>query len=110
MYPRRKSVCGNQLPPGVLFAVYETQTGQPEYIPPEYTDIPMLLDELIQSRQKEYYEALGTADMQMDSAGFVELILEIIRDSLREITVVGNSSDQDSDQVSDQDEISVKRL
>lgn len=98
------------MPPGVLFAVYETQTGQPEYIPPEYTDIPMLLDELIQSRQKEYYEALGTADMQMDSAGFVELILEIIRDSLREITVVGNSSDQDSDQVSDQDEISVKRL
>lgn len=47
MYSRRKSVCGNQLPPGVLFAVYETQTGQPEYIPPEYTDIPMLLDELI---------------------------------------------------------------
>lgn len=68
------------------------------------------MEELIQSRQKEYYEALGTADMQMDSAGFVELILEIIRDSLREITVVGNSSDQDSDQVSDQDEISVKRL
>lgn len=46
----------------------------------------------------------------MDSAGFVELMLEIIRDSLPEITVVGSSSDQDSDQVSDQDEISVKRL
>ncbi len=68
------------------------------------------MEELIQSRQKEYYEALGTADMQADSAGFVELMLEIIRDSLLEITVVGSSSDQDSDQVNDQDETCVKRL
>ena len=36
-----------QMPPGVLFAVYDSQTGKPEYIPPEYTDIPGLLDELI---------------------------------------------------------------
>ena len=68
------------------------------------------MEELIQSRQKEYYEALGTADMQADSDGFVELMLEIIRDSLLEITVVGSSSDQDSDQVNDQDETCVKRL
>ena len=68
------------------------------------------MEELIQSRQKEYYEALGAADMQADSAGFVELMLEIIRDSLLEITVVGSSSDQDSDQVNDQDETCVKRL
>ena len=68
------------------------------------------MEELIQSRQKEYYEALGVADMQADSAGFVELMLEIIRDSLLEITVVGSSSDQDSDQVNDQDETCVKRL
>ena len=36
------------MPPGVLFAVYDSQTGNPEYIPPEYSDIPGLLDELVQ--------------------------------------------------------------
>ena len=30
------------MPPGVLFAVYDSQTGSPDYIPPEYTDIPSL--------------------------------------------------------------------
>lgn len=34
-------------PPGVLFAVYDSVTGSPEYIPPEYIDIPGLLDELV---------------------------------------------------------------
>lgn len=34
------------MPPGVLFAVYDTATGAPEYIPPEYSDIPGLLREL----------------------------------------------------------------
>ena len=61
------------------------------------------IEELIQSRQKAYYDALGTADEQADSAGFVELMLEIIRDSLMEITIVGHRTDQDSDQDSDQD-------
>lgn len=37
-----------QMPPGVLFAVYDSESGTPEYIPPEYTDIPKLLDELIE--------------------------------------------------------------
>ena len=36
------------MPPGVLFAVYDTQKGNPDYIPPEYTDIPILLDELVE--------------------------------------------------------------
>lgn len=36
------------MPPGVLFAVYDSETGTPEYIPPEHTDIPALLDELVQ--------------------------------------------------------------
>ena len=36
-----------QMPPGVLFAVYDTKTNNPEYIPPEYKDIPLLLDELV---------------------------------------------------------------
>lgn len=36
------------MPPGVLFAVYDSQTGNPDYIPPEYSDIPELLDELVE--------------------------------------------------------------
>ena len=36
------------MPPGVLFAVYDSQTVTPEYIPPEYCDIPGLLDELVE--------------------------------------------------------------
>ena len=62
------------------------------------------IEELIQSRQKEYYDSLGVADKMADSAVFVELMLEIIRDTLKDTTVVGHSTDQDSDQVTDQDE------
>ncbi len=36
-----------QMPPGILFAVYDSVTGNPDYIPPEYIDIPELLDELV---------------------------------------------------------------
>lgn len=36
------------MPPGMLFAVYDTNTGNPDYIPPEYCDIPDLLDELVE--------------------------------------------------------------
>ncbi len=36
------------MPLGVLFAVYDSQTGNPDYIPPEYSDIPELLDELVE--------------------------------------------------------------
>jgi Fic family protein len=61
------------------------------------------VEELIRSRQKEYYDALSAADRQVDSAGFVELMLEIIRDSLKEVTVVGCNTDQVTDQVADQD-------
>lgn len=68
------------------------------------------IEDLIQLRQKEYYDALGMADKQADSAGFVELMLEIIMDSLKEVTVVGRSTDQDSDQVTDQDKLPVERL
>lgn len=35
------------MPPGTLFAVYDNATGNPDYIPPEYIDIPDLLDELV---------------------------------------------------------------
>lgn len=36
------------MPPGVLFAVYDAESGVAEYIPPEYTDVPNLLNELVQ--------------------------------------------------------------
>ena len=36
------------MPPGVVFAVYDSNTGNPEYIPPEYSEIPELLDELVE--------------------------------------------------------------
>lgn len=34
------------------------------------------VEELIKSSQKEYYDALSTADRLADSAGFVELMLK----------------------------------
>ena len=37
-----------QMPPGVLLAVYDSATGRPDYIPPEYSEIPELLDELVE--------------------------------------------------------------
>lgn len=48
------------------------------------------IEELIRSRQEEYYAALGKADRESDSTCFVELMLEIIRDTRMEISVVGN--------------------
>ena len=68
------------------------------------------IEELIQSRQKEYYEALNKADSQADSSCFVELMLEIIRDSLKEMSVVESVSDQVGDQDADQVDDSVKRM
>ncbi len=68
------------------------------------------VEELIQTRQKEYYDALNMADSLADSSCFVELMLEIIRDSLKELTVARNISDQVSDQDADQVDASVKRL
>lgn len=35
------------MPQGMLFAVYDSATGTPDYIPPEYSEIPELLDELV---------------------------------------------------------------
>ena len=68
------------------------------------------VEELIKSSQKEYYDALSTADRLADSAGFVELMLKIIRDSLTAVTVAGRSTDQVSDQVTDQDNSPITRL
>mgnify|MGYP000968170742 FL=1 len=49
------------------------------------------IEELIRTRQKEYYDALGKSDKEADSSAFVELMLEIIADTLKQITVVGNA-------------------
>lgn len=51
------------------------------------------IEELIRSRQQEYYDALGKSDRESDSSTFVELMLEIILDALRETTVVGNAGE-----------------
>ena len=45
--PKEKIGLRGPMPPGVLFAVYDAATGAPDYIPPEYSDIPELLDELV---------------------------------------------------------------
>ncbi len=46
--PKEKIGLRGEMPPGVLFAVYDSETGTPEYIPPEHTDIPALLDEIVE--------------------------------------------------------------
>ncbi len=45
-------------------------------------------------RQKDYYDAFNEAGRASDSAVFVVLMLEIIRDTLKATTVVGGSADQ----------------
>ena len=45
--PAEKIGLRGPMPPGVLFAVYDSQSGNPDYIPPEYYDVPNLLDELV---------------------------------------------------------------
>ncbi|MCC8356381.1 MAG: Fic family protein [Oscillospiraceae bacterium] len=50
------------------------------------------MEDLVRRRQKEYYDALGKSDREADSCAFVELILEIILDTLKETSVVGNSA------------------
>ena len=56
------------------------------------------VEELIQSRQQDYYRAFVVAGKEGESSSFVELMLEIIRDSLTEVDVLGRSTDQDTDQ------------
>lgn len=45
--PKEKIGLRGEMPPGFLFAVYDSESGQAEYIPPEYIDIPDLLDEVV---------------------------------------------------------------
>lgn len=68
------------------------------------------IEELIRARQQEYYDALGAATKQSDAVVFVELVLEIIRDRLKELIDSDQVGDQDSDQVGDSVGSAVKRL
>ena len=45
---REKIGLRGAMPPGVLFAVYDSASGRAEYIPPEHVDVPGLLDELVE--------------------------------------------------------------
>lgn len=59
------------MPPGTLFAVYDSETGDVNYIPPEYKDVPELLYEL------EEYVA-NTDDHPVICAGIVHYQLVTI--------------------------------
>lgn len=52
------------------------------------------IEELIRSRQKEYYEALGQSDKAGESSAFVEFMLKVILDTLKETTVVENAEQE----------------
>ncbi|ERK53108.1 hypothetical protein HMPREF1552_00586 [Leptotrichia sp. oral taxon 879 str. F0557] len=64
--------------------------------------------------QKEYYDTLAIADKEGESTIFVEFMLKIINDSLKEIKTSERITDQDNDQVtvqdSDQDKNPVEKL
>ena len=59
------------------------------------------IEELIRSRQKEYYDALGKSDKIADSYIFVELMLEIILTTLKETSVVGSTTQPADNNISD---------
>ena len=45
---KEKTGLRGPMPTGYLFAVYDASTGNADYIPPDYSDIPGLLDELVE--------------------------------------------------------------
>jgi Fic family protein len=58
------------------------------------------IEDLIRTRQKEYYDALGKADMDADSSEFVYMMLSIIYDTLKDYeSDTDQENDQDIDQV-----------
>lgn len=44
----KESQYRDPMPPGVLFAVYDNETKQPEYIPPEAKEVPLLMKEYVE--------------------------------------------------------------
>jgi Fic family protein len=58
------------------------------------------IEDLIRTRQKTYYDALGKADMDADSSEFVYMMLRIIYDTLKDYeSDTDQENDQDTDQV-----------
>lgn len=57
------------------------------------------IEELIRSRQEEYYQALGKSDELGESSPFVEFMMEVILDTLKETTVVGKTKKAENPQV-----------
>lgn len=45
------------------------------------------IEDLIKERQQEYYEALGTSDKTANSTKFIEVMLQIINDSLNSLLI-----------------------
>ena len=48
------------------------------------------VEDLIRSRQEEYYNVLGKSDREADSSAFVEFLLQVILDTFENTAVVGN--------------------
>lgn len=68
------------------------------------------IEDLIRTRQNEYYDALGKADKEGDSSEFVQMMLQVIHDTLVDYE---DGTDQDNDQETDQVKIedpNVRRL
>lgn len=68
------------------------------------------IEDLIRKRQNDYYDALGKADKDGDSSEFVQMMLQVIKDTLVDYE---DDTDQDSDQETDQvkiDNPNVKKL
>lgn len=68
------------------------------------------IEDLIRKRQNDYYDALGKADKDGDSSEFVQMMLQVIKDTLVDYE---DSTDQDNDQETDQvkmDNPNVKKL
>ena len=68
------------------------------------------IEDLIRKRQNDYYDALGKADKDGDSSEFVQMMLQVIKDTLVDYE---DATDQDADQETDQvkiDNPNVKKL
>jgi Fic family protein len=48
------------------------------------------IESLIKAKQLDYYKILGESDNQGDSTGFVEFMLQIIKDSLEDLLINQN--------------------
>ena len=68
------------------------------------------IEELIKKRQKEYYDSLALSDKDGESTVFVEFMLKIIKDSLLEMEIDKNLTDQVNDQDTDQDKNFIEKL